>query len=276
MSRAPKLFRFETEAAMCAAFITDAERQGWTAYPETAGFDILLVHRKTGLQVGVEAKQRLNTEVVSQAIEHVRQGPTHGPDFHAILVPEGGVDGLSGVLELVGITTIRARGIPNKTGMTYVAAAKYSTRAFSPDLPNDYDLRDPSPQGWWYESTNWAQHCPAKQCKLPDYVPDVIAGDSAPVKLTEWKIRAIKVAVLLERRGVITADDFKALKISMSRWTQSRWIVPVRRGVWKANGGPNFRAQHPVNFDQIAADFETWSAALPKPPPDLFAVENAA
>ena len=47
MAAREKIFRFESEAAMCAAFIEDAERQGWTAYPETGGFDIVLVHNKT-------------------------------------------------------------------------------------------------------------------------------------------------------------------------------------------------------------------------------------
>lgn len=262
MSRAPKLFRFETEAAMCAAFIKVADEAGWQAYPETGGFDILLVHRETRLQLGVEAKQRLNIEVVHQAIEHVRRAPEHGPDFHAVLVPEGGVEGMSGLLGLVGITTIRAK----------------SETKFWPHLPELWELQaiQPGQHSYWWERDQWPQHFPAQQCKVPDYVPDVIAGAPCPVTLTEWKVRAIKIAVLLERRGAVSGDDFKALKISMSRWTQSGWIKPIRRGVWQAGKLPNFRAQHPVNFDQIAADFDSWSAALPKPPADLFVGEVAA
>lgn len=266
-----KIFRFESEAAMCAAFIRDAKRQGWTAYPETGGFDIILLHDKTKLQIGVQAKQCLNAAVVGQIISAARELPERGPDFLAVLVPEGGAEGLNVVLGMVGVTTIRAKGEPNASSLFYNKTEKYSTLAFQPPLPTEFDLELlAKSDDYWWERTQWPQHCPAQQCKLPDYVPDVAAGSASPIALTEWKVRAIKIAVLLERRGVVTAEDFKALKISMSRWTQTGWIKSVRRGVWQAGGLPNFRAQHPINFDQIAADFETWSAALPKPPADLF------
>ena len=46
--------KFETEAELCAAFIEDMKTQrGWIVYPETAGFDILLVREDTGHQLGV-------------------------------------------------------------------------------------------------------------------------------------------------------------------------------------------------------------------------------
>lgn len=267
----PKTFRFESEAAMCAAYIGDAARQGWIAYPETGGFDIVLVSKKYGLQVGIEAKQRLNAEVVYQAVKHMRSSPARGPDFHAILVPEGGDGALEVMLGLVGVTVIRAFGEPDKHGMTGRSAGggRYRTTAFNPALPADYEVK--SADGYFWDSRHWFQQCPGQPVQLPDYVPDVAAGAPAPVTLTDWKVRAIKIAILLERRGVVTADDFKALKISMSRWMQNGWIKPVRRGVWEAGGMPNFRAQHPVNFDQIAADFGKWSVELPPAPADLFA-----
>ncbi|MBA4913889.1 hypothetical protein H2N59_12065 [Pseudomonas aeruginosa] len=46
----------QSEAELCAAFIDEFNRvPGWTCYPETAGFDILVVH-EDGRQIGVEAK----------------------------------------------------------------------------------------------------------------------------------------------------------------------------------------------------------------------------
>ena len=36
---------YETEADLCRAFIANAEAAGWTAYPETSGWDIILERR---------------------------------------------------------------------------------------------------------------------------------------------------------------------------------------------------------------------------------------
>lgn len=75
---------FETEAALCQAFIRSVPAE-WIVYPETAGWDILLVHRIGGWQIGVEAKQTLNAKVLCQAIDGVRYN-ADGPDFRAVLV----------------------------------------------------------------------------------------------------------------------------------------------------------------------------------------------
>ena len=236
---------------MCAAFVENVDKRVWQAYPETGGFDLVMVHRKSGIQVGIEAKQTLNADVAKQAINHMRCGPQLGPDFHAILVPLGGNAALEEVLDLVGITTIRMR----------------SGKHFMPQLPHDWDISSNSEFFW--ESRTWHQLCPEKRIVLPDYIPDSTAGSPSPVTLTDWKVRAIKIAILLERRGLVTTGDFDTLKISRSRWVQNGWISPIRRGVYKAGRLPNFRAQHPVNFDQIAADFEKWAAPLPTPPAEL-------
>nr|WP_139181169.1 hypothetical protein [Pseudomonas aeruginosa] len=56
----------QSEAELCAAFIDEFNRvPGWTCYPETAGFDILVVHAE-GRQIGVEAKLQLNAKVAAQ------------------------------------------------------------------------------------------------------------------------------------------------------------------------------------------------------------------
>ncbi|TIU81425.1 MAG: hypothetical protein E5W01_20510, partial [Mesorhizobium sp.] len=64
---------FESEAALCAAFIARLPKD-WTAYPETAGFDILLVRGADGAQIGVEAKMTLNAKVLMQAVEGLYSG----------------------------------------------------------------------------------------------------------------------------------------------------------------------------------------------------------
>jgi hypothetical protein len=252
-----KIFRYETEAAMCQAFIEWAEPKGWEAYPETEGFDIVMVRKADGAQIGVEAKQQLNPHVCCQVIEGARgtHGDRPGPDFRAVLVPAGGTAGLDALASLCGITVIRALDPEPGPGVYY--------SPFNPDLPA---LPDPNANREWdpLRNLDWWDWCPVSRLKLPEYKPDVVAGASAPIALTYWKIRAIKIAILVDKRGFVTPRDFKDIDISMSRWTQGGWLVKGdipghwRRGPYL----PDFRLQHPVNFAEIEADFEKWAADL--------------
>jgi hypothetical protein len=253
---------FAKESDLCAAFIA-ALPDGWTAYPETGGFDILL-SRADGFQIGVEAKLRLNTKVVLQAAE--RLGCSYvtmpGPDCRAVLVPEAHNSELADLCSLLCITVVTYR--PQRP---HVMAS-----SIWPDLPKVDDH-------YW---SGWHELAPEKRIELPDWVPDVSAGASAPVSLTDWKIRAIKIVITLAKRGYVTRADFAFFKVSMSRWTQGGWLVQDGRGGWIAGKYmPDFKAQHPVNFPQIEADFEKWKPAgefptrvpIAEPPsivPDLF------
>lgn len=240
MSEAP----FAKETDLCAAFIA-ALPEGWTAYPETGGFDILLVRGVDGMQIGVEAKLKLNAKVVAQSAEtgSYYEVDRENPDCRAVLVPDGVGSDLATVCHLIGITVIRMRHGPE---------VRHYSSPFHPTLPdgkNDY----------WRD--DWSERYPARRVAVPDWVPDVRAGDSAPVALTTWKIGAIKLVITLQRRGYLTRHDFAHFKISMSRWTQQGWLVKDGHGAWVAGSYmPDFKAQHPVNFDQIAADFEKWKS----------------
>lgn len=229
---------FATETELCSAFIA-ALPDGWVAYPETGGFDIVLLRSKDGFQIGVEAKLKLNAKVVCQAAESTSYWSvdSSGPDCRAVLVPDGVSTDFAGVCGLLGITVIRMRD----------GSDRYN-KGFHPNLP-DRDWR-----------SGWYEQAPAKRIKLPDWVPDVSAGASSPIALTPWKVKAIKIAITMERRGYVTRGDFKFFQISMSRWTQGRWLAQDGKGGWIAGRHmPDFRAQHPVNYDQIAADFEKWN-----------------
>lgn len=234
----PEAPKFEKEADLCSAFISALPKE-WTAYPETGGFDILLSRNADGFQIGVEAKLKLNAKVVCQAAEHpgYHYVDSEGPDCRAALIPEGVSLDLAPVCSLIGITVIRMH-----------ADDKYTP--FHPNLPRVDDS---------YWSNQWHECCPSRRITLPDWIPDVGAGHSAPVALTDWKIRAIKIVITLARRGYVTRQDFAFFKISMSRWTQEKWIVQNGSGGW-AEGPhlPDFKAQHPVNYPQIEADFEKW------------------
>lgn len=249
---------FATEAEMVACWLAEfrASRRravDWTVYPETAGWDLLLVH-KDGYQVGLEAKLSLNAKVIAQALagsdSYWRE---EGPDYRGVLVPRVGVQhNLTPICRALGLGVLIAR--PPERGVVY-----------SIGLPDQ--------SGW--SSSEWPCWLPAKRCVLPDYIPDVEAGHKSPVQLTPWKVKAIKLMILLERRGFVTRSDMKALEISPTRWTDY-WagFLSLSRelGGYVPNGRtPDLRAQHPVNYAQIEADFSKWC-----PPGYRFEAEQKA
>ncbi|WP_181180713.1 hypothetical protein [Mesorhizobium sp. B2-4-6] len=247
MTKGPE---FKTEAELCAAFIA-ALPHGWTAYNETAGYDILFA-RADGLQIGVEAKLRLNPEVVVQASKEWGRDPlAEGPDFRAVLVPAGRVQlHVSAICEMLGITVITMTHPDDHTEERY----GWRPPAFRPELPK-LDTR----MYWSGREHDWYDRCPGARCKLPEYIPDVGAGHSAPVALTNWKIQAIKLLIILERRGFVTNADFKHVAIDPSRWTRDWLERGASRGQFVAGKStPDLKAQHPTNWAQIEADFEKW------------------
>ncbi|WP_051334351.1 hypothetical protein [Bradyrhizobium sp. Ai1a-2] len=256
MAKTPK--PFETEAALCARFLS-ALPDGWTAYPETAGWDILLARNADGFQIGIEAKLRLNTEVISQAIEEYGafSATRPGPDCRAVLVPACEPGGFGRICEYIGLTIIYVRSeaeIEQTRKRHY-----YKPKVFEPGLPELLHGRN---EQEWYE---WA---PASRHKLPDYVPDVVAGSPSPIQLTSWKIGAIKIAIILEKRGFLLRSDFKHINIDHRRWLPSGngWLV-LDRGAYRASMGfPDFKAQHPRVYGEIAADYDKWKPADPVGP----------
>lgn len=230
---------FGSEAELCAAFIGEATQKGaWHAYAETAGFDILMVRVRDGIQIGIEAKLTLNAKVILQGLPkedgYFNFGEV-GPHYRAILVPveSGGI--ADQVCERLGLTVIRQHPLD----------VRFWPK-FRPQLP------DPASE---YHNIHWQEWLPQKPCEVPDYLPDVSAGASAPVALTLWKIAAIKLAVLLEERPV-TRADFKALKLSPTRWTDryTGWLNATSEGYVKGSRMPDFKAQHPRNYEEIRAD----------------------
>lgn len=241
----PKPKPFETEVALCAAFIELVDKRVWTPYAETGGWDILLVRRSDGYQIGIEAKLALNLDVINQAIEQHGgwMAVAEGPDTRAVLVP-GGTAKLGHICDYVGLVVIVMQ-----------SAMNYSRPRFYPALPEKADQ--------WRGSDDWHEWCPTKRHTLPEYVPDVAAGASAPIQLTDWKIKAIKLAVLLEKRGHVSREDFKHLSLDHRRWIANEWLVASPNG-YVAKGAPNFKKQHPTVYAKIAGEFDKW-----KPPAGL-------
>jgi hypothetical protein len=241
---------FATEADLCAAFLA-AIGADWTAYAETAGWDVLLSRKSDGFQIGIEAKLRLNANVISQAIEEYGawSAENAGPDCRAVLVPAGDAGGFSRIAAYIGLTIIRVT--PQQS------TRRYGYR-FDPALPV---------HGQDYACQHWHEWVPAKRHKLPEYVPDVAAGASAPLQLTTWKIAALKIVATIEQRGYVTRADFKHFGIDHRRWlaAETKWLQNVGGRYVAGDRIPNFKAQHPKVYEQIVGDAPKW---MPKAAPD--------
>lgn len=239
---------FTSEAELVAEFVAQLTNQTrrenpWTVYSETAGWDVLLVH-ETGFQIGLEAKLSLNAKVIEQALDGVHsRWNAAGPDYRGVLVPakklQHHLGRICSVLGL-GIIPLRKREAGLATWQWL-------------NLPGEDSY-----------ARDWPHWCPAERCKLPDFVPDTAGGHKSPVQLTDWKVKAIKLMIVLERRGYVTRADMKALNISPSRWTDP-WHgfldrAPALGGYVRNGRTPDLRAQHPRNYAEIEAQTEQWTA----------------
>ena len=279
MTRARIKSEFENEAALCRTFIA-ALPEGWIAYPETAGFDILLVRAADGAQVGVEAKMTLNAKVLLQAVEGIYSG--HGreyggaPDFRAALVPQGAAGAeMKCIARYLGVTVIECREPFNLDAEVEAKMQRYLGWSESPETARRYaesdvkrDWKPFSPELPEAGKHQWrevfADFCPAERCKVPDYIPDVVAGASGPSQLSEWKIKAIKICIILERRGWVAVSDFQHIGIDRKRWLDMGWLSGREgfRGHYVAGRfALDLRRAHPVNYGQIEADYEKWKPA---------------
>lgn len=224
---------FASEAELCTAFIAWAEKAGFVAYAETAGWDILLI-AADGTQIGVQAKMTFNMKVLHQTITSDWEWRDEGPDFRAVLLPyrDGGI-----ILDALGIKLFYPYGDYS------LGRGEHS---FLPDMNRDnrYD--------------RWHYWNPLRRHALPEYVPDVMAGDSGPVQLTNWKIAALKITALLELRGFVTKADFKRFGIDIRRWVgPNSWLgAGTQPGQFVAGKQLIFHTQHQTVYPQIKVDIQ--------------------
>lgn len=261
---------FPTEEALCHAFALQVPEE-WVVYPESAGWDMLLVHREGGWQVGVEAKLALNTKVLIQADGRGHRW-TVGPDFRAVLVAKTNPE-LETLAKRLGFTVIR----PKQAGQWSWPKFNGFNRRPGPPIPT---FHPPLPETerlvkireWWSDwSPHWLDCYPLEREKVPEFVPEVKAGVPSPMILSDWKIAAMRLCIWLRRNRSITRAHFKAFKIDPSRWMNGHWLCPgLDRGVWEI--GPSFPAEqfereHPNIWAKLEATYEEWSRLIPPPPP---------
>jgi hypothetical protein len=195
-------------------------------YPETGDFDLLLVD-PDGRQMGVEAKLRLNAKVCTQALPgQWYQGA--GPDWRAVLVPEA--NDLAAVLQQMGVIVFTAQ----------------APGGYRPEINFSPQLHESAYQPWF----DWN---PIRRCELPPMVPDVPAGVPCPVKLTQWKVGALKVLAHLEVRGTITAREVREYGVDARRFCSTDgWLVKAEpQGHWSRGRVPAFDQQHPTEYAEI-------------------------
>lgn len=232
-----KTGKFESEAAMCAAFVAGLPGD-WQAYAETGGWDILLV-RKDGCQVGVQAKLLLNADVLVQAAEHYSWNSTGpGPDYRAALVPS--------------YANTRLAALSAYCSLTILTMDPRNHR-FWPALP---------PLGSAYCSDDWHEMLPHLRHPVPEYVPDVAAGSPAPVQLTQWKIKAMKLSARLHDSGYLTRADFKEFGLDIRRWLPA-WLAASEQGFVATEHFPKWERRHPDVWAQIQAEPQKWKRRVP-------------
>lgn len=225
-----------SEAELCKKFIEWSQNQGWTAYAETGGWDIVLV--KDGIQVGIEAKRYFNATLLRQALPQRFGRVEIGPDYRAILLPAHASD-VREVCDFCGLVFFW----PGLTRRVRREGDGPFDADFCPELNVD---RWP----WW----------PAKErIPLPDYIPDVRAGASAPIQLTDWKIKALRICARLEVRGYVVRKDFQQVGIDHRRWVPMKWLRIDDDGRYVRGDKMNFEKQHPEVYSQILAE---WKAVV--------------
>ena len=259
---------FATEADLCAAFISTVPKD-WTVYPETAGFDMVLVHDATGFQIAVEAKLKLNTKVLCQVTEEHRFQRSYGADCLAVLV-DGVVAECGALAARMGVTVLRVYARKRYVQRTSNRGAAWESE---PPLP-DAKLIEPGTgaTAWTWDRGRWFDRWVNARLSLPEYVPEVVAGRPAPVILSGWKIAAMRFCVWVGRSGWADRSIFRALDLSPTLWLDRHRMVPGdKRGVWVP--GPSwdavvarFKSEHPRTWGEIEAGFDQWAtkAKLPR------------
>jgi hypothetical protein len=191
----------KTEAELCARFAARATAAGFTVYPETGGFDQLLV-AADGTQIGVEAKLRGTFHVLMQAYPTLwcddEVETKVGPDYRAVLVPEEPLC-FNGVALAMGLFSWELRRLEEE--------GPYGRRPLDVAVPADARL--------------WPS---LRRITLPDFVPTTEAGAPSPRQMTRWLQGAIKLCAHLREKGHVTIYDFRAYGLHPQLWID-RWLT---------------------------------------------------
>ncbi|MHC8403530.1 hypothetical protein ACYZTX_29930 [Pseudomonas sp. MDT1-17] len=234
------------ESDLCDLFIREFNKvEGWTCYPEAAGFDVLVVHQD-GRQIGVEAKLTLNAKVADQILPgngddyYGRPGPDHRLVIVSRITDASAV--IAKMLHRLGVKVMSPRQNWERTGYEHTFDLRHSLLI---DETGDTLFGRERLFDW----------SPAERCWVPALVTDLPAGVPAPVRLTPWKEAALKVIALMRSQGFVTAKQIAAHGIGATSWTQPAGSKPAWlakgtiRGQWvETEHMPAFDKQHPSMY----------------------------
>lgn len=254
---------FKSEVDLCSAFLSLLP-DDYQSFAETGGWDILLVRKLDGLQIGIQAKLSLNETVVTQAIAGATNR-AQGPDCRAVLIPDGKAR-FSSLLQYIGVVCITVRRLQKQHGYWLSSYKANDLWEAQPDLPK----QEPS----YTDDIRWPEWFPIKPVALPEFIPDVAAGASAPRQLSEWKIKSLKLLAILNRRGWVNRRDFKALGLSPSQWcSPGGWLShdAANKRYIRSDRTPALDQHHPRVWPEIMGSYDDWIKTLEPPgAPRLF------
>jgi hypothetical protein len=215
MPSGKKRHDYTKESDLCELLTAEARSEGWKVFPET-DFDLLLVAShdvrtrgaSPGDQIGVEAKLAANVDVLGQAMP--AKWGSKGPNFHAVLVP---------LPDPVFIEIARRLGIMVVTASAHVwkwdPESKRTVERWERVIRGFREL--PATLRHYYDEPIW----------YPDIEIDTPAGVKSPKKITEWKVKAVRLCMQGLERGYLLTHDFHVAGISMTVWNREGWIEPI-------------------------------------------------
>lgn len=181
------------ENELCDVLIKHARSNGWKVYPETSGWDLVLVK---DIQMGIQAKLKDNVDVLSQAL-------ADGPHVKAVLVPRASLE-FRTVANALGIFIIEGLVRVKDT-----LGGEYWTKEIKTNL-EEYNKKH--------------LNNPKNLCWIPEMEINVPAGVKSPKSITKWKVKAIKMCFKLNKKGYLTSKDFQEAKLSITLW-KKKWLV---------------------------------------------------
>jgi hypothetical protein len=194
---------------MCASFQSAATAAGWTAHPEIAGHDLVLVAGpnvtggwEPGDHVVVEAKLRAGVDVLVQALPPLSRagwGRT-APAAHGyfVLVPE---------------CTREFREVAAACGVGVRVWACAAAHLPERVVFLSAELRDPVAPGLVVLARPVA----------------MAAGAPAPRAVTRWKVEAVRLCLraLVHPERLIDRSEFVHVGIDARLWLRRGWLRPV-------------------------------------------------
>lgn len=176
---------------MCELLRSVAMGEGWVVYPETSDWDMILVRPGDSFQVGVQAKQQPNVDVLAQTIVSDR---CKGPDVHAVLVPTCS-QAFREVARAMGVLVLEAASMDTSRAGRWARPARLE------------DLVDKAPK---------RVHLPGR-CWLPPFVPQLPAGVPGPRQVTPWKVYAAELCARIRTGDPLSNRNARALRLNVDR-----------------------------------------------------------